>query len=169
MIRPIPANVWQFSAWLLQYRRPRNLSTAQAAHHANDLLGLGPAREVDVHKGVANDTRLIDHKGGRYRDEPPGVAVPLLEVDAQAGEKFAIAIRGAKEDTELKPNRSIDIRQDLIAQTVPPFRLGKVRAGVRRQRDEMSACSFDRRQYRLESLQRDPAIGAPISAKKINH
>jgi len=57
------------------------LPSAQRAQHVDDFFGLGPASEIHVHEGVANDPRLIDDKGGRYRDEPAGVAVPLLEID----------------------------------------------------------------------------------------
>ena len=57
------------------------LPSAQRAQHVNDFFGLGPASEIHVHEGVANDPRLIDDKGGRYWDEPAGVAVPLLEID----------------------------------------------------------------------------------------
>src|SRR6516165_2434200 len=94
--------------------------------------------------------------------------MPLLEVDAQVNEERPIELGSAKQHPKLKSNRAIDIRQDLVAQAALPLGFGKVLAGVRCQRDKVSACSFERRECRFQRLEGPPTIGTPVAAEKID-
>jgi hypothetical protein len=80
--------------------------------------------------------------------------------------ELAVAVSRAKENSEPKPDSSIDIGEDLVRQIMLTLRFGKVRPRVRRQRNKMSSYLFDSRECHLQRLERAAAIGAPIPAEE---